>query len=65
MLRIYTTLYDIYWLLYFKGHIQNTSYHSIVNMERKTSEKIKWKHWITKQHRNKSTWYHIYKLLYF
>ena len=34
-LRIYTTLYHTYRLLYSKGHIENASNYSIMNMEEK------------------------------
>ena len=34
-LRIYTTFYHTYQLLYCKGHTQITSSHSIINIERK------------------------------
>ena len=44
--RIYTTLYHTYQLLYCKGDVQITSGHSTINMERKTIDLLKWKHWI-------------------
>ena len=37
-LRIYTAFYHTSELLHYKGHIQTTSNHSIINMERKTIE---------------------------